>query len=375
MAVNFISTYNLLNGPRKAARDLQTEIGRLNKEIIEGRHADVGLVLGEKTGYAALMYQEISYLASLTASNGLTTGRLDITQATLTDMREAADKFMSTLVGLPSNSQGAETLRNDAKRNLQSLVANLNSAFGGERLFSGIKTDTIAVKAGGEAAVEAGFDTFFAAFTTYWQALGNTDPPTYQDIGEQEFRLFLYPTDPDNVPDNPAAFKALATALWPGVNHDAQFNDTNWAANWSSASDTNLHTQISKTETIDTSVNANAAPFRTLAKAYTMLASLPSDALNENAFKEAVSYAMAQFGEALNGLTIMQADLGSAQTRIKTTNEGFKVREALLKQNLATIEGVDPYEAKVMSDALELQLNLSYSLTARLQRLSLLNFI
>ncbi len=49
------------------------------------------------------------------------------------------------------------------------------------------------------------------------------------------------------------------------------FTSANYEGTWSSASDTAATAQISATETVATSVSANADPFRQLAQAYTMV--------------------------------------------------------------------------------------------------------
>ncbi|MGV6872330.1 flagellin [Pseudochelatococcus sp. B33] len=594
MASNFISTYNLLNGPRLQARAAQAEIARLGKEVVDARHADVGLVLGAKTGHATVLYQELGRVETFITSNGLTSGRLDMTQAALTEIREAAEKTLATLVGLPTNELGAATIRADAERTLKALTDKLNSAYAGQQLFSGIKTDTEPMNLGaGTAQVDAAFANFRAAFQTYWTASGNTGTATVNDIGAREFGLFLDPVDPatlDPLVETPE-FIALATAVWgwadaadepaigiidtpptlvqnfddadlslggtitlalggthagesgnitftdaadliaqlsaldgvasasfgtgpdanvltivgatpgaaeslditavadlfsapavpaatvavnspasgadgvavlptlvqdfgnadlslggtitlalggthagesgeitftdaadlitqlsalggvasasfgtgpdanvltivgatpgaaetlhitsieglkPLARFDRAFDDTNWTENWSSASDTNLTSRISQTELIESSVNANNAAFRQLAKAYAVLGSLPADQMNEEAFKAAIDYAIVQLGEAVNAVTLMQADVGSAQARVKTVNDGLATQKTLLQRNLIDLEGVDPVAAKVSLDTVELQLNLSYALTARLQKLSLLNYI
>ncbi|MGI6246113.1 MAG: flagellin [Pseudochelatococcus sp.] len=416
MAANFVSTFNLLNGPRLYARNAQAEIARLGKEMVEGRHADVGLVLGAKTGYATLLYQEVDRVGALMTSNGVTAGRLDATQAALAELYETADDMLATLVGLPSNPVSAATIKGEAERNLTALIDKLNSSFAGAKLFGGIKTDKSPMT-DESASVQAAFNDFLAGeFTTYWTnlptdvppGLGNTAAPTISDIGEREINIFFNrPDSADLAASLPGELEAewRAGNDWPSsdplpadiqteittktnalvalaaavdtndADYGFQFNDANWKGSWSSASDANIRTRISITEEIVTSVNTNADPFRQFAQAYAALGALPSSDLNEQAFKATVSYAIDQISKAMDGLMIMQADLGTAQARITTANEKLKAQETLLQQNLVTLEGVDPAEAKVASDAFELQLNLAYSLTARLQNLSLLNYL
>lgn len=380
MAANFVSTYNLLNGPRVYARNAQADITRFGKEVVDARHADVGLVLGAKTGHSTILYQELARIESFTTSNGLASGRLDMTQAALTEIREAGEGLMATLVGLPTNELGSATIKGEAERVLKAMTDKLNSAYAGQQLFSGIKTDTAPMKHDdGTAQVNTAFDNFKAAFQTYWMAKGEAGVATVADIGAEELSLFLNPVDPADIdPAKGAPFIALATTVWDGANNarlDQEFDNANWEANWSSASNTAITSRISASETITTSISANDSSFRGLARAYSALAVLPADEFNESAFKEVVSYAIKELGLATEQVTIAQASLGSAQTRVKTINTSLATQKTLLQKNISDLEGVDPAAAKVSLDAAELQLNLAYALTARLQSLSLLNYI
>lgn len=500
MASNFISTYNLLNGPRLQSRTAQAEIARLGKEIVDARHADVGLVLGAKTGHATVLYQELGRVQAFTTSNGLVAGRLDVTQAALSEIRDAADKTLATLVGLPTNQLGADTIRGEAERTLKALTDKLNSAYAGQQLFAGVKTDTVPVDVdAGKDKVQDAFATFRDLYRTiYWDALSKPGVPTIEEIVPDAFGIFLDRPDPNaleqelrdaaglrgapfNDPNTPEidALRNLAIAVRNGVttavapagsasgqdappappvltqsfqktdlalggsitlvvdgvalppisfanaaelkaelealpsiasatfgtgdkyneltitgaatgsarslevsavtvrsaaHFDAAFDDYHWNA-WSSASDTNLTSNISNAESIDSSVNANHAAFQQLARAYAVLGALPANQLNESAFKSAVDYAIKQLGEAVNGVTLLQADVGAAQARVKVVNESLATQKTLLQRNLTDLEGVDPAAAKVSLDTVELQLSLSYSLTARLQKLNLLNYL
>mgnify|MGYP001262202838 CR=1 FL=1 len=495
MASNFISTYNLLNGPRLQSRAAQVEIARLGKEIVDARHADVGLVLGAKSGHSTILYQELKRVETFVTSNGLTSGRLDVTQSALTEIRTAAETTLATLVGLPTNELGAATIKGEAERTLKALTEKLNSSYAGQRLFSGVKTDTEPMNLNaGTDKVQKVFAEFQAQYKTLYWDVPPPKPgvPTVNDIVPEAMGIFLNRPDPAvlvqelraaaglNVgdPNTPEidALSNLATAVrngipatvtpaaaasgtattppqlvqnfgnvdlslggqfelavngapttitftsaadlkaqlegvpgvasakfgtgndynvltivgtTPGVGEtlavpsatarvaahlDGAFDDYQWGA-WSSASDTNLTSQISQTESVDSSVNANNAAFRQLAKAYALLGALPADQMNEGAFKAAVDHAIKELGKATNGVTILQADLGATQTRVKTVNEALATQKLLLQRNLTDLEGVDPAEAKVQLDTVELQLSLSYALTARLQNLNLLNYV
>lgn len=350
MKANFVSTYSLLNGPRLYAKQGQAELAKLNKEMIEARYADVGLALGARTGQSTIIYQEIARMELLQASNSSTSGRLTVTQSALDDLREMANKTMKSLVGLPANADSAKTVYEAANLDLIAMIDKLNSSYAGLRLFAGTATDKDPMK-DGSSSVEDAFDD-------YIENTLSLPPPAadhYATLTKDDIDSFL--NDPD---------------------FDALFDGVNWGGatgNWSNASSNNLKTQISLTETVETSVNANDPAFQKMAKAYSMLSALPLTDLNTDAFGAVVKKATEAFGDAVNEITNVQARLGSVQTRVTNATDKLAVQINLFKTNINGLEGVDPYETKVKADALETQINMSYSITARLQKLTLLNYI
>ena len=123
------------------------------------------------------------------------------------------------------------------------------------------------------------------------------------------------------------------------------FDPAAWSGTWSGASDQNVRSRISTSELIETSVNANDAAFRKLASAYTMVADLGTDKLNQNAFQAVVDTAMRAVSEAVQGITELQARLGTAQERVKNANDRMSIQIDIMTNHIGVLEGVDPYEA------------------------------
>jgi flagellar hook-associated protein 3 FlgL len=153
------------------------------------------------------------------------------------------------------------------------------------------------------------------------------------------------------------------------------FEDPAWSTNWSAASDQNVTSRISTTQTIETSSNANYIGYRKLAKAYTMLADLGVEGLNKNAFDAIVDKAMTIVGEAVQDLAVEQSRLGTAQQRITTANDRMGAETDILTKQINAMEAVDPYDASTRVTTLLTQMETAYSLTARIQKLTLLNYL
>jgi flagellar hook-associated protein 3 FlgL len=149
------------------------------------------------------------------------------------------------------------------------------------------------------------------------------------------------------------------------------FSDPAWKSTWSSASDQNVRSRISTSELIDTSVNVNDQAIRKLVSAYTMVSDLGTANLSQAAFQKVVDKATHLTAEALQGLTTVQANLGDAQQRVSDANSRMSIQSDIIKTHIGALEGVDPYEA---SSRLT-QIETAYSVTARIQKLTLLNYL
>ncbi len=106
-----------------------------------------------------------------------------------------------------------------------------------------------------------------------------------------------------------------------------------------------------------------------------MVADLGVDKLNQDAYQAVVDKAIAVTGEAIGDITQTRAALGTAQERIQTSNDRMSLQVTIITEHVNLLEGVDPYEASSRVNALLTQVETAYALTARLQRLSLINYL
>jgi flagellar hook-associated protein 3 FlgL len=112
-----------------------------------------------------------------------------------------------------------------------------------------------------------------------------------------------------------------------------------------------------------------------LARAYTMVADLGTADLNAEAYETLIDSAIRTVGGAIESLTAMQARLGSAQQRVANASERMSIQRQVIATHIDTLEGVDPYEATTRVSNLLTQIETAYALTARIQQLSLVDYI
>jgi flagellar hook-associated protein 3 FlgL len=348
MKTTFTSTSAMAQATRLTMLKLQSLLTDAQKEVTTGRLADVGAALGGSTGQSVSLRQEQTRLQAMTDSNGSVATRLEATQSALQAIGQDAQSFLNQLAAAP-NGNIQSVLQGEAKSSLSALIGTLNTQINGAYLFAGINADVKPIAEYDQtppAANQQGVaDAFSAAF-----GFSQSDPQV-ANISATDMQTFLDTSFAD------------------------MFTDSGWKSTWSSASDQNVRSRISNSELIDTSANANAEPMRKLASAYTMLADLGTANLSSDAFQTVVKKASTLIAEATQGLTDVQADLGSAQQRVTAANSGMTVQSDLITNHLNGLEGVDPYEASNRLTSLMTQMETAYSMTARLQKVSLLNYL
>lgn len=349
MLASFTSTKSVNEANRLNILKLQNRLVTAQQELASGRHADVGATLGGRTSETVSLRQQHARLTMLVSTNSTATTRLDVTQTTLAAFTDAAQKFIGTLVASRDTSNGPTVSQSDAKANLVSLIDGLNSTVGGEYLFGGINNTAQPI-------------------TDYYA----TPTPTNRQSVINAFTAAFgtAPSDPANTNITRAAMQAFIDGPYTNLTEEPS-----WSADWSAASDTNVTSRISTSEQIDTSTNANEDAFRKLARAYTMVADLGVETLNQDAFGAVVDSASKLAGSAIQDLAKEQAKLGTAAGRISASNTRMSAQLTIMNTQIDNLESVDPFEASTRVTSLLTQLETAYSLTARVQKLTILNYI
>ncbi len=306
------------------------------------------MALGNKAGQSVSLRQELTRLQGLIDSNGPVATRLDATQSALKSIADDAQSFLGQLVSA-RNGNVQHSLEGEAKSGLMGLIGMLNTQINGAYLFAGINADVKPIANYDQnppaASKQAVDDAFTAAF-----GFSQSDPRA-ADISPDDMQSFL-----------DTSFADL-------------FKDPAWKSTWSQASDQNVRSRITTSELIETSTNVNEDAIRKLTSAYTMVADLGTSNLNEGAFQKVVDQASQLTAGAIEGLTALQADLGSAQQRVAGANSRMSVQRDIITNHVGALEGVDPYEASSRLTALMTQVETAYAMTARIQKLTILNYL
>ncbi|QND62778.1 flagellar hook-associated family protein [Mesorhizobium loti] len=343
-----VSSAALSNAMRSQQMRMQADLVKATKESSTGRVADVGLALGGRTTQAVTFQRDLDRLNVIIDSNGLVGARLSSTQTSLSQLSSAAQALLSALTTASSSDSSNSLTQSSGKATIQQLTSILNTSVNGEYLFAGTNTDVKPINdftAAGSPA-KAAFDASFVANFGFTQ-------------------------------DDPAAANITAAQMDDFITNDVipQFMGAGWQGNWSNATDQQIVSRIALNETTPTSTSANSDGIKKLAMAAAMVSSLMSSNISQAAKNTVVSRSTAIVGEALSGIAQVQSETGIAQKRVSDANDRMKTQVDLFERHILDLEGVDPAEAATRVADLTQHIETSFALTARLQQLSLLNYL
>lgn len=320
---------------RRDTARIKTDLERLTGELSSGVASDIAAKLGGDYGYLAGLEQGLARMesyASVIGERGLV---LTAQQATIGKLREFGD-LSSVLLTLPE--AGNHTLianaGRDALSRFTSALGALNVQVGGQTVFSGVATDRPAL---------AESETILAALEAEITIAGATTAAGIETV--------------------------VADWFAAGGGYDT----TGYIGGPRSTADL----RVSDSESAAPIVNAEDSAIRLQLTALSLGALLGRDVLSGDLDEQGELARRA--GERLIGsndaLVELQASIGVAEQQIaRATAEVASQADGLQIARTGLIE-VDPYETAVKLQNAEVQLQTVYAITARLSRLSLVEYL
>jgi flagellar hook-associated protein 3 FlgL len=353
MRTSYISTATLLNTPRANMSRIQTDLDKANAESARGRYADIGLELGFRTGLSLDLRHQVDNLKAQHERNALTSVRLDSTYEALGRVRTDGEAFLALTTPGKLTDTSASVVAQTAQTKLTTFIGEMNAAASGQYLFGGIKTGQQPIADFGTTPPSAAKTAFLTAFQA----------------------AFGFPTPGQQPQSGDITATQMSTFLAVGGPFETLFADPQWGNTWSSASSTNIRSEIARNETQETSVNANAQPLRQLAMLYTLGAEIGLASLSPAAQTAVYDKMRSLASSATLGVKDIQADIGIVQARLATVEQERDAQKNILTKGLGTLEDVDIEEVGTRLQNLEAMLKISYSLTSRVSKLSLMDYV
>ncbi|MHA6345245.1 flagellin N-terminal helical domain-containing protein [Roseivivax sp. CAU 1761] len=326
---------------RDSLSKLQSEMNRASREVATGRSADPYGSLGGRAGRALGLHGEAARLESFLTSNAVLDSKLTASESALGTMREAAQSVLTLAVGNATSPQAtAEEMQRAARAAFDRIAAVSNTSHAGRNLFSGTASDAPAL--------------------TAWSEPGPGGTPPEAAVAAA---IGAPPATAAEAATKSAALKTLFQTGYDGTFYGGAVGTQSSAA-------------IDSGRVLEFGVSGEADAFRDVLRGLSMLASTDVAQIGDGAAYQAwMQEAVAALGAGAEGLLSAEIDLGEARNRLDETKLAQQDRLSLLQSDTAALEGVDPYDAATRLTELQARLEASYAVTARLARLSFLDYL
>jgi flagellar hook-associated protein 3 FlgL len=349
MKADTISSFVTREIQRSSMARNQSSLVDALKEFSTGRHADVGKALGGRVGGVLDMRNIVSTLTSLKNTNAVVKQRMDHIQSSFSAMRDLGADFSEATLGVHKLGADPGLLIADAKARITTMADVLRTSTNGVYAFSGLNISAPPVDDYLSDPPSAARTAVIAAFTT---AFGfPPDDPQVKDITAAQMEAYI---------DGPFA---------------ALFEEPQWSTNFSHATDEVMRDRISQREEIDTSATANDRGIRQIYFALTLAIDGGVERLSPQAYEVVASRIAQTASEGGHNIAASQARVGVVEERLAQANERIAIEQKTLELRIGELEGVDQFVAADRLSLLETRIEASYAVTARLQRLTLLNYL
>lgn len=346
MKISQVSTQTIFGSVRQSVASLQRDLIDAQQESITGSLSDPALTLGEQNERYQSLTLTVDRLETIIDTNRLARGRLEVSLQATSSINDVTQDLLSALTA--NAGQGREDgVATQAGRSAVSTITGLlNTSFNGEYIFGGINSGTEPISdfenMGGKAALEAAFLGYFG--------FAKTDPAA-AGISASQMKDFL------------------DTVVEPLI------RGAGWNANISSASDEVIVARTSFTQTNVASVSANEPGFRNAFFAAIIASEYFDGSLGAEAESAAAQMGISLVAQTSSDLAALQGRAGFYASRIERVSEQLTLLTDDMNLQAGAMVAVDPYDAATRLNSLLTQLETSYTLTGRIQQLSLMRFI
>ncbi|MCL6705495.1 flagellar hook-associated family protein [Pseudomonas sp. R2.Fl] len=349
MKTSTVSSLSIQNAMRLTIMQAQNDLLKGQQEVTTGKYYDVGTELGSRTSMSLDLSRESLRLQSLIETNAIAEQRLESAQEAMNQMATSAQSMMNGLVVVSgtADSNNLEVARKTASDSFDNFLAMANMSVSGEYLFAGINTDVEPL-----AAADAFMADFEAAFTGYF-GFASTDTAQTATITATQMEDFITNT---------------VEPMFTGTG-------TQWDTTWSSASSDVMMSRVSTSETIATSTSVNSQGMRNFALASVVSMGLLTLNLGAEVLNVVTEKAVDYTGKAISGVDAQRTQLGLSQERLEKANASLEIQQDIIETNFTSMIEVDVYEASTRVNNLLSLVEASYTLTAKIQQLSLVNHL
>jgi flagellar hook-associated protein 3 FlgL len=328
---------------------LKLRMEKLQAEISAGRVSTPAMTLGSKSAPLFSLRQEFTLTQAYRDNVAAAKMTLSSAGIVFENLGNEAQKIRSRLSEFLSGITAREEVGTEARRILRHLndTAGLGGGF--------------ANPLSGQSGLARPFQPYYAqpisnAQTDYQNAFSSTFGFGLDDAQAQE----LNKTQVENFAQRIVTSYA---------------SEQTWEQLWLAGPIISLDIAVSGEKKMRSPTAASVDGLRTFAATLVNLAELADSQLSAEAFAGAVASASSSLGKAEKSFIDTQSEIGRQISRLNDLDDRYKARQSHIEQALAKLEVVDQYVAITELNDLKSQLEVSYTITARVNNLFLFKYI
>jgi flagellar hook-associated protein 3 FlgL len=343
---------------RTQVESATSALQRAGKEMTTGLKWDVYTDLGPMAAVTVSLRAKDQQTQSYATANGVLSSKIDAMLIGVNSVRDTvADIYQNVIVNSAGQSAGTTTLQVEAEAAMKTIVATMNLSYNGDFLFSGIRSQSPALQDWESTNPDTGYSP-----KSILQSITGSGPTTTTEVGVMIAEIdaiysSTYSSDPD-------------------MNFESTFYNGKPDLDSAGNQNARISARIESNRELEYGVQANDKEFRDLLKGLAMLAAVDVNSIEDKdtyiAWMEEVAESLSS---GISGALTSSTRLGFYQQIIEDTVVRQNDLSFVYKTQINGFESVDPYEAATRINALETQLNATYSVSSRLSRLTILNYL
>lgn len=316
---------------------LKSKLDRLTKEVATGLKTDIPLALNGDLARISHVDSRITMIATYQQNASEAKTMFESMQRVLERIQSSADSIGPSIM-TEANTSPDDILRMRASQialDFRSVFSALNTNIGGRYLFSGNRTDTAPL--GSFDDMISGLNTAVAGATTANDIIARIDD------------WF----------DAPAGGGGFTDLIYHGNNSG------------------NTRIAISDERTVGSDLTANSADLKNLLKGMAALTYVAESGagLDSSTMRNIFSESGHKLLRASTDLTVARAMIGLQEAATTQTQAHNTAENTSLSLIRSTLIGADPYETATALQETEASIQNLYTLTARLSRLKLTDYL
>ena len=156
---------------------------------------------------------------------------------------------------------------------------------------------------------------------------------------------------------------------------DPLFSGANWTTDWSSASSTNVTTQISPGDSVDDFDRRQPTRFPAARRRLYVAHRIRRLVADTSAQQTVITAASSLINQGIASLTTTEATLGASQASVTAATTSMSNQLTILQSQIGNLDNVNANSVAVQLNSLQTQLETAYQLTAQLQKMSLAQYL